>query len=706
LKPTKKTFTYGNHQVTLETGEVARQAHGAVLCTMDDTVVLAAVTAAKEARSGQEFFPLTVDYAEKTYAAGKIPGGFFKREGRPSEKETLTSRLIDRPIRPLFPDGFYNEVQIVAQVLSLNPEVDSDIPAMIAVSAALTLSGIPFNGPIGACRVGYLDGEYILNPTMSQLKDSKLNLVVAGTEQGVMMVESEALELPEDVMLGGVMYGHEQMQAAIQAIHELAEVAGKPAWEWQPPAKDERLIERIAELAGSDMREAFQIKQKQTRNLRLSEIRRATADKLAEEAKQIGVAIDPHELKDVFFNLESKIVRSQILDGEPRIDGRDTRTVRPVAVRVGVLPRTHGSALFTRGETQALVTVTLGTGRDEQIIDALTGEYRERFMFHYNMPPYATGETGRFGFTKRREIGHGRLAKRALVGLLPMQEEFGYSLRVVSEITESNGSSSMASVCGGSLALMDAGVPIKAHVAGIAMGLIKEGNRFAVLSDILGDEDHLGDMDFKVAGTEQGITALQMDLKIESINRGIMKIALDQAREARLQILQVMKQGIEGSRAELSTFAPRIIKIKINPDKIRDVIGKGGVVIRGIQEETGTTIEIEDDGTISIACVVAEGGEAAKKRIQELTADVEVGKVYEGTVLRLLDFGAIVQLLPGRDGLLHISQISQERVNAVSDHLKEGQVVKVKVLEADDKGRVRLSMKAVGAHPETAAKSG
>ncbi len=702
MNPTKKTFTYGNHQVTLETGEIARQAHGAVLCTMEDTVVLAAVTAAKEAKPGQDFFPLTVDYAEKTYAAGKIPGGFFKREGRPSEKETLTSRLIDRPIRPLFPDGFYNEVQVVAQVLSLNPEVDSDIPAMIAVSAALTLSGIPFNGPIGACRVGYVNGEYVLNPTMAQLKESKLNLVVAGTEQGVMMVESEALELPEDVMLGGVVYGHEQMQAAIQAIHELAEVAGKPAWEWQAPPKNESLISRVAELAEADLRTAFQMKQKQARNARLSEIRKAVGEKLAEEAKQIGVEIDPHELKDIYFNLESKIVRSQILDGEPRIDGRDTRTVRPITTRVGVLPRTHGSALFTRGETQALVTVTLGTGRDEQIIDALSGEYRERFMVHYNMPPYATGETGRFGFTKRREIGHGRLAKRALVGLLPTPEEFGYSIRVVSEITESNGSSSMASVCGGSLALMDAGVPIKAHVAGIAMGLIKEGNRFAVLSDILGDEDHLGDMDFKVAGTETGVTALQMDLKIESINKGLMKVALDQAREARLQILQIMRQAIEGSRTELSTFAPRIIKMKINPDKIRDVIGKGGVVIRGIQEETGTTIEIEDDGTISIACVAAEGGEAARKRIQDLTADVEVGKVYEGPVLRLLDFGAIVQLMPGRDGLLHISQISQERVNAVSDYLKEGQIVKVKVLEADDKGRVRLSMKAVGQEQQPA----
>ena len=705
MNPIKKTFPYGSHQVSLETGEIARQAHGAVVCTMDDTVVLATVVAAKEPRTGQDWFPLTVDYVEKTYAAGKIPGGFFKREGRPSEKETLTSRLIDRPIRPLFPDGFFNEVQVVATVLSLNPEVDSDIPAMLAVSAALELSGIPFNGPIGACRIGYVNGQYVVNPTMSQLKESQLNLVVAGTEQGVLMVESEALELPEDVMLGAVGFGHEQMQAAIQAIHELAEEAAKPAWDWQPPAKNEALIARVSELAEQDFRAAFAMKQKQARNNRLVEIRKGSLEKLTAEAAAANRTLDANAVKEIFFNLESKIVRSQILDGEPRIDGRDTRTVRPIGVRVGVLPRTHGSALFTRGETQALVTVTLGTGRDEQIIDALTGEYRERFMLHYNMPPYATGETGRVGPPKRREIGHGRLAKRALVGLLPTQEDFGYSIRVVSEITESNGSSSMASVCGGSLALMDAGVPVKAHVAGIAMGLIKEGNRFAVLSDILGDEDHLGDMDFKVAGTERGVTALQMDLKIESINKGIMKVALDQAREARLQILSIMKQAIEGSRTELSSYAPRIIKIKINPDKIRDVIGKGGVVIRGIQEETGTTIEIEDDGTVSIACVSAEGGEAAKKRIQELTADVEVGKVYEGTVLRLLDFGAIVQVLPGRDGLLHISQISHERVNAVADHLKEGQVVKVKVLEADDKGRVRLSMKAVSPQ-ETAKQSG
>ena len=701
MNPIKKTFAFGDHQVTLETGEMARQAHGAVVCTMDDTVVLATVVAAKEARAGQDFFPLTVDYVEKTYAAGKIPGGFFKREGRLSEKETLTCRLIDRPIRPLFPEGFYNEVQVVATVISVNPEVDPDIPAMIAVSAALTISGIPFNGPIGACRVGYVNGDYVLNPTATQLKESKLNLVVAGTEQGVLMVESEAFELPEDAMLGAVVYGHERMQAAIQAIHELAETAGKPAWGWQPPAANEALIARIRDLAEADLRAAFEMKQKQARNARLSEIRKNVLATIQQEATASGPTLNANEIKEIFFNLEAKIVRGQILDGEPRIDGRDTRTVRPIDIRVGVLPRTHGSALFTRGETQALVTVTLGTGRDEQIVDAITGEYRERFMLHYNMPPYATGEVGRMGPPKRREIGHGRLAKRALVAVLPSPEEFGYSIRVVSEITESNGSSSMASVCGGSLALMDSGVPSKAHVAGIAMGLIKEGNRFAVLTDILGDEDHLGDMDFKVAGTDKGVTALQMDLKIESITKEIMQVALNQAREGRMHILALMKQAIEGSRTELSTYAPRIIKIKINPDKIRDVIGKGGVVIRGIQEETGTTIEIEDDGTINIACVSSEGGEAARKKIQELTADVEVGKVYEGTVLRLLDFGAIVQLLPGRDGLLHISQISHERVNAVSDHLKEGQSVKVKVLEADDKGRVRLSMKAIN-QPETA----
>jgi len=699
VNPTKKTFTYGAHQVTLETGEIARQAGGAVLVNMDDSVVLCSVVGSKNVRPGQDFLPLTVDYVEKYYAAGKIPGGFFKREARPTEKDVLTSRLIDRPIRPLFPEGFYHEVQVVATVVSCNPEVDPDIPAMIGVSAALTLSGIPFNGPIGAARVGYLDGQYVLNPTATQLKSSQLNLVVAGTEHAVLMVESEAQELPEDVMLGAVVFGHQQMQAAINAINELADEAGKPAWSWQPPATEATLVARVAELAEADLRAAFSLKQKQARNTRLEEIRKHVLDTLAAGENPP----ESNHVKDLLFNLEAKIVRNQILDGEPRIDGRDTRTVRPISIRVGVLPRTHGSALFTRGETQALVIATLGTGRDEQIIDAIQGEYKERFMLHYNMPPYATGETGRMGAPKRREVGHGRLAKRALVAMLPPQEEFAYSIRVVSEITESNGSSSMASVCGGSLALMDAGVPLKAHVAGIAMGLIKEGNRFAVLTDILGDEDHLGDMDFKVAGTERGVTALQMDIKIEGITKEIMHIALSQAREGRLLILGKMRESLEGSRTEISSFAPRIIKLKINPEKIRDVIGKGGVVVRGIQEETGTTIEIGDDGTISIACVSMEGGETARKKIEEIVAEVEIGKVYNGTVLRLLDFGAIVSLLPGKDGLLHISQISHQRVASVADHLKEGQQVKVKVLEADEKGRVRLSMKAVAEQEKSAA---
>jgi polyribonucleotide nucleotidyltransferase len=701
LNPVKKTFVYGAHQVTLETGEIARQAAGAVLVNMDDTVVLCAVTASNQVKPGQDFFPLTVDYVEKYYAAGKIPGGFFKREGRPSEKDTLTSRLIDRPIRPLFPDGFYNEVQVVATVMSVNPEVDPDIAALIGCSAALSLSGVPFNGPIGAARVGYIDGEFVLNPTVTQLKTSKLNLVVAGTEHAVLMVESEAVELPEDVMLGAVVFGHREMLSAINTINELTDEAGKPAWEWQPPPKDEALIARITTLAEADLRQAFSIKQKQAREACLSEIRHRVLDELAASESPP----EPNHVKDLLFGLEARIVRHQILDGAPRIDGRDTRTVRPISVRTGVLPRTHGSALFTRGETQALVVATLGTGRDEQIVDALLGEYKDRFMLHYNMPPYATGETGRIGAPKRREIGHGRLAKRALAALLPTAEEFAYSVRVVSEITESNGSSSMASVCGGSLALMDAGVPMKAHVAGIAMGLIKEGNRFAVLTDILGDEDHLGDMDFKVAGTEQGITALQMDIKIEGITKEIMQVALEQARAGRMHILQVMKQALGASRADISSYAPRIIKLKINPEKIRDVIGKGGVVVRGIQEETGTTIEIADDGTISIACVSMEGGEAARRKIEEIVAEVEVGKVYTGTVLRLLDFGAIVSLLPGKDGLLHISQISQQRVNNVSDYLKEGQQVKVKVLESDEKGRVRLSMKAVSEQPAPAPAS-
>ncbi|MEK6708705.1 MAG: polyribonucleotide nucleotidyltransferase [Pseudomonadota bacterium] len=692
MKPIKKSIVYGRHQLTLETGEIARQAHGAVMVTMDDTVVLVTVVGAKNVKQGQDFFPLTVDYQERTYAAGKIPGSFFKREGRPSEKEILTCRLIDRPIRPLFPDSFYNEVQIVATVLSSDNEVDADIPAMIGASAALVLSGIPFGGPIGAARVGYIDGDYVLNPTATELKQTQLNLVVAGTQQAVLMVESEATELPEDVMLGAVMYGHQQLQVVVNAINELADDAGVTAWDWAPVQRDTALAERIAKLAEADLCAAFQLKQKQARS--------ETIDKIWQRVfTEVGVGAengpDGQAVKEVCFALESKIVRSRILDGEPRIDGRDTRTVRPITIRSGVLPRTHGSALFTRGETQALVIATLGTGRDEQRIDALQGDYTERFMLHYNMPPYATGETGRVGTPKRREIGHGRLAKRALTAVLPSAEEFGYSLRVVSEITESNGSSSMASVCGGCLALMDAGVPLKAHVAGIAMGLIKEGNRFAVLTDILGDEDHLGDMDFKVAGTERGITALQMDIKIQGITKEIMHAALVQAKEGRMHILGIMKQALPSTREEISEHAPRIIKIKINPEKIRDVIGKGGAVIRALTEETGTTIDIADDGTVMIACISAEGGELARKRIEDITAEVEVGRIYDGTVLKLLDFGAIVSVLPGKDGLLHISQIANERVNNVADHLKEGQAVRVKVLEADEKGRLRLSMKAV-----------
>jgi polyribonucleotide nucleotidyltransferase len=693
-----KTFQYGANTVRLETGEIARQASGAVLVSMDDTVVLATVVARKEAKAGQDFFPLTVDYVEKTYAAGRIPGGFFKREGRPSEKETLTSRLIDRPIRPLFPEGFYNEVQVVVHVLSVDPEIDPDIPAMIATSAALSVSGIPFKGPIGAARVGYVDGQYVLNPTATQLKSSRLDLVVAGTERAVLMVESEAGQLAEEVMLGAVVYGHEQMQAAINAIHDLVRDAGKPAWDWKPPQKNEALIAKVVNIAGAELRAAYQIRSKQARTEKLREIYALVESRLAEEAAAAGQpAPDANEVSGILFDLEAKIVRSQILEGEPRIDGRDTRTVRPIAIRIGVLPRTHGSALFTRGETQALVTATLGTKQDEQIIDALMGEYRERFMLHYNMPPFATGETGRVGAPKRREIGHGRLAKRALAAVLPSADEFQYSIRVVSEITESNGSSSMASVCGGCLALMDAGVPLKAHVAGVAMGLIKEGNKFAVLTDILGDEDHLGDMDFKVAGTANGVTALQMDIKIEGINKEIMQVALAQAKEGRMHILQKMQEAMDAPRGELSAFAPRLIKMKINPEKIRDVIGKGGAVIRALTEETGTQIDIEDDGTVIIASVDLEKGREAERRIRELTAEVEVGKIYDGTVLRLLDFGAIVQILPGRDGLLHISQIASERVNQVSDYLKEGQVIKVKVLEADEKGRLRLSMKAAAA---------
>ncbi len=702
MNPVKKTLMWGRHQLTLETGEIARQASGAVLVTMEDTVVLVTAVAARNAKPGQDFFPLTVDYQERTYAAGKIPGGFFRREGRPSEKEILTSRLIDRPIRPLFPEGFYNEIQIVATVMSSNSEIDSDIPAMVGASAALALSGVPFGGPIGAARVAYANGQYVLNPTATELKTSQLDLVVAGTEQAVLMVESEAQQLPEDVMLGAVVFGHEQMQVVIKAINEMVDETGVPEYNWEPPAKDEQLIARMSQIAEADLRAAYQIRQKQARTVRIKEItQKVVAELLPADASADLI----NAVKNELGNLEAKIVRNQILDGEPRIDGRDTRTVRPITIRTGVLPRTHGSALFTRGETQAIVVATLGTSRDEQIIDALQGEYRDRFMLHYNFPPYSTGETGRVGSPKRREIGHGRLAKRALVAVLPTAEEFAYSIRVVSEITESNGSSSMASVCGGCLSLMDAGVPLKAQVAGIAMGLIKEGNRFAVLSDILGDEDHLGDMDFKVAGTETGVTALQMDIKITGITKEIMHAALVQAREGRLHILEKMRTAIDAPRTELSAWAPRMITMKIKPEKIRDVIGKGGAVIRAITEETGTTIDIQDDGTVTIACVSSEGGENARKRIEDLTADVEVGRIYDGTVLKLLDFGAIVSVLPGRDGLLHISQIANERVNSVADHLKEGQAVRVKVLEADEKGRLRLSMKAVNAPAEQAAQA-
>ncbi|MFN5446012.1 MAG: polyribonucleotide nucleotidyltransferase [bacterium] len=691
-----KTFQYGQHSVTLETGEIARQASGAVLVSVEDTVILATVVARKDAKPGQDFFPLTVDYVEKTYAAGRIPGGFLKREGRPSEKETLTSRLIDRPIRPLFPEGYLNEVQVIIHVLSVNPEIDPDIPAMIGASAALCIAGIPFNGPIGAARVGYIDGQYVLNPAVSQLAGSKMDLVVAGTETAVLMVESEAQELSEEIMLGAVVFGHEKMKTVIDAIHELVRDGGKPEVHWSPAPKNEALISRVTDLAEAKLREAFATKEKQARTDKLRQISSEVTAALAAEAAAAGTAApDSSDVGNVMFDLESKIVRSQILDGEPRIDGRDTRTVRPITIRTGVLPRTHGSALFTRGETQALVVATLGTARDEQKIDALTGEYSDRFMLHYNMPPFATGETGRVGSPKRREIGHGRLAKRALIAALPAADEFSYSVRLVSEITESNGSSSMASVCGGSLALMDAGMPLKAHVAGIAMGLIKEGNKFAVLSDILGDEDHLGDMDFKVAGTSTGITALQMDIKIQGITKEIMQAALAQAKEGRVHILGKMQEAMPHGRTELSNFAPRLITIRINPEKIRDVIGKGGAVIRALTEETGTQIDITDEGIVTIASVDAAAGQEAKRRVEELTASVEVGKNYDGVVLKLLDFGAIVQVMPGKDGLLHISQIANERVNAVADYLKEGQQVRVKVLETDDRGRLKLSMKAV-----------
>ena len=694
-----KTFQWGRHQVVLETGEVARQSSGAVLVNIEGTVVLATVVAKTEAKAGQDFFPLTVDYLEKTYAAGKIPGSFFKREGRPSEHETLTSRLIDRPIRPLFPEGFFNEVQVVIHVVSLNPEVQADIAAMIGTSAALAVSGIPFNGPIGAARVGYVNGEYTLNPSKSELANSQMDLVVAGTQAAVLMVESEASGLSEEVMLGAVVFGHEQGNVAIAAINELVKEAGKPAWNWVAPAKDEAFIAKVNGLAEGPLREAYQIRSKQART---QACRAASANVFAALTAE-GVAFDKVEVEGLLFEIEARIVRSQILAGEPRIDGRDTRTVRPIEIRNGILPRTHGSALFTRGETQALVVATLGTDRDAQRIDALDGEFEDRFMLHYNMPPFATGETGRVGSPKRREIGHGRLAKRALVAVLPSKEEFPYSLRVVSEITESNGSSSMASVCGGCLSLMDAGVPLKAHVAGIAMGLIKDGNRFAVLTDILGDEDHLGDMDFKVAGTSTGITALQMDIKIQGITKEIMQVALAQAKEARLHILGKMVEAMGTANTEVSQFAPRLYTMKINPEKIRDVIGKGGATIRALTEETGTTIDIGEDGTITIASTDAEKAEQAKKRIAEITAEVEVGKIYEGPIVKILDFGALVNLLPGKDGLLHISQIAHQRVEKVTDFLQEGQVVKVKVLETDEKGRIKLSMKALIDRPEREA---
>ncbi len=686
-----KTFQWGQHSVRLETGEIARQASGAVLVDIEDTVVLATVVAAKNAKSGQDFFPLTVDYIEKTYAAGKIPGSFFKREGRPSELETLTSRLIDRPLRPLFPEGFYNEVQVVIHVLSLNPEVSADIAALIGSSAALAISGIPFNGPIGAARVGYVNGEYVLNPGKTQLADSQMDLIVAGTEAAVLMVESEAKQLSEEVMLGGVVFGHEQGKIAIEAIHELVRDAGKPAWDWSAPAQDDGFIAKVTALAEQPLREAYQIRSKQSRTHATRAVSASTAAALEGD----GVAFDKVKLDNILFDIEARLVRSQILAGEPRIDGRDTRTVRPIEIRSGVLPRAHGSALFTRGETQALVAATLGTARDAQRIDALAGEFTDHFMLHYNMPPFATGETGRVGSPKRREIGHGRLAKRALMAVLPSQADFPYSMRVVSEITESNGSSSMASVCGGCLAMMDAGVPLQAHVAGIAMGLIKDGNRFAVLTDILGDEDHLGDMDFKVAGTTRGITALQMDIKIQGITKEIMQVALAQAQEARLHILGKMTEAVGGAKAEVSQFAPRLYTMKINAEKIRDVIGKGGATIRALTEETGCTIDIGEDGMITIASTDADKAAFARQRIEELTAEVEVGKVYEGAITKILDFGALVNLLPGKDGLLHISQIAHQRVEKVTDFLKEGQVVRVKVLETDEKGRVKLSMKAL-----------
>ena len=694
MKSTTKTFQYGEHKVTIETGAIARLADGAVLVDMAETQVLVTAVGRKTADPGRDFFPLTVNYQEKTYAAGKIPGGFFKREGRPGEKEILTCRLIDRPVRPLFPKGFTNEVQIIATVMSLNPDVDPDIPALIGASAALAISGMPFAGPIGAAKVGYKDGEYVLNPGIAAVAESDLELVVAGTKDAVLMVESEAHELSEEVMLGAVMFGHEQMQVAIDVINELAAEVGKPAWDWQAPEADQDLAVAVAAAAESGLADAYRITDKQDRQAAVGEVKAAAMEAIA-GADDARWSAD--EVKGALSKLEKTIVRQRVIKGEPRIDGRDKSTVRPIDVEVGLLPRAHGSAVFTRGETQAIVVATLGTGRDAQLIDSIQGERKEPFMLHYNFPPYCVGETGFIGSTKRREIGHGKLARRGIQAVMPNMEEFGYIIRVVSEITESNGSSSMASVCGTSLALMDAGVPIKAPVAGVAMGLVKEGDDFAVLTDILGDEDHLGDMDFKVAGTDDGITALQMDIKIQGITREIMSNALDQARDARLHILGEMNQVIKEPRAEMSEWAPTIMTMKIDPDKIRDVIGKGGAVIRAITEETGASVDIDNDGTIRIASVDGSSGKEAQRRIELITADVEVGRIYEGKVARLMDFGAFVTILPGKDGLVHISQISNERVEKVSDKLTEGDVVQVKVLEVDRQGRVRLSMKEVDA---------
>ncbi|MDU0810763.1 MAG: polyribonucleotide nucleotidyltransferase [Burkholderia sp.] len=691
-----KEFQLGQHKVRLETGEIARQASGAVLIDIEDTVILTTVTASESAKFEQDFFPLTVNYLEKTYSVGKIPGSFFRREGRSSEQETIMSRLIDRPLRPLFPEGFYNEVQILIHVLSINPDIPADIPALISASAALGISGLPFSGPIGASRVGYVNNKYVLNPTREQIKLSQLELIVAGTERAVVMVEAEANQLSEDIVLGAIIFGHEQMQTAIDAIHGFICDGGNPEWNWKQDDKNEMLILRINELAQDDISAAYQIREKKLRSIKINEIYEIVREKISKESEtNLELISNEKIVNNTIFNLEAKIVRSKILNGEPRIDGRDTRTVRPIEIRTGLLPRAHGSALFTRGETQALVVATLGMKGDEQIIDALEGEYRDRFMLHYNMLPFATGETGRVGLPKRREIGHGHLAKRALSPCLPSPEEFGYSIRVVSEITESNGSSSMASTCGGCLALMDAGVPMKGHVAGIAMGLIIEGNKFAVLTDILGDEDHFGDMDFKVAGTVNGVTALQMDIKNQGITKEIIQVALEQAKEGRMHILGKMESALSESNKQLSEFAPRMITVKISQEKIRDVIGKGGSVIRNLTDETGTTIDISDDGIVTISSTSIEGMEEAKKRIENIIAEIEVGQVYEGTVLKLLDFGAIVSLIRGRDGLLHISEIANEHVKDINDYLKEGQKIKVKVIQADEKGRIRLSAKAL-----------